>query len=134
MGRELHHGAAYADDAMHPGQIRLLGMIAKRDRTPKEIAERLDVAMPTVSKRLAVLERNGWLERGRDAEDRRRVVVSLTDEGRACLKKAHGTVEKHLASLMKRLGDEDLRALEQGLEALRDALDEASPDDACERT
>ena len=52
---------------------------------PSEIANRLDVSRPVVTDTIKALERAGWLDTNRAAEDGRAKRVSLTIEGRAGL-------------------------------------------------
>ncbi len=51
--------------------------------TPGEIAERLDVSRPVLSKALATMERSGLIARNPDKADARRAGIAPTDAGRA---------------------------------------------------
>ena len=50
--------------------------------TPTEISERVLVPSATTTATLDVLERRGWIERRRNPDDRRSVLVVVTEEGR----------------------------------------------------
>ncbi|WP_179380506.1 MarR family winged helix-turn-helix transcriptional regulator [Jannaschia marina] len=51
--------------------------------SPAEIAERLDVSRPVLSKMLATMERNGLVRRVAHETDGRRSEIRPTDDGRA---------------------------------------------------
>lgn len=68
---------------------------------PSQLASILGVARPTVTSNLDRLERDGLLVRQTDPENRRRVLVVLTDRGRAAVEQAippHIAVEKELVA------------------------------------
>lgn len=51
--------------------------------TQKELVKRLDIEQPTMANTLARMERDGLIERRRDAADARSQRIYLTDKGRA---------------------------------------------------
>jgi DNA-binding MarR family transcriptional regulator len=51
--------------------------------TPSEISARVLVPSATMTATLDTLERRGWIERRTNPEDRRSILVSVTEEGRA---------------------------------------------------
>ena len=68
---------------------------------PSQLADILGVARPTVTSNLDRLERDGLLVRQTDPENRRRVLVVLTDKGRAAVEQAiplQMAIEKELTS------------------------------------
>jgi DNA-binding MarR family transcriptional regulator len=67
-------------------QYQLLAAFVDRDEYPVgELAEAGGVAPPTATRMLDGLERAGIVERAHSTEDRRRVTVRLTPEGRRLL-------------------------------------------------
>lgn len=69
---------------LYPGQDRLLAELWAEDGiTQTELARRLGVELPTVTKAAQRLERGGLIRRERAARDQRQMLVSLTDSGRA---------------------------------------------------
>jgi MarR family transcriptional regulator, organic hydroperoxide resistance regulator len=73
-----------ADTGLHPGQEAVLHMLWKSDgQSSTELAAGARVEPGTMSRTLANLERNGYLTRSPSEVDRRAVVVSLTEAGRA---------------------------------------------------
>jgi DNA-binding MarR family transcriptional regulator len=65
--------------------LQALAVIDGADRplTPSEIAERVFRSSATMTNLLDALEREGWARRVANPEDRRSVLVEITDEGRA---------------------------------------------------
>ncbi|HEX2033987.1 MAG TPA: MarR family transcriptional regulator [Chloroflexota bacterium] len=83
--------AQLAPFGLHPGQDRLLAELWVQDGISQtELARRLGVEQPTVTKTLQRLERAGLVRRQRDPEDNRQVIVSLTVAGRA----AHDPIQR----------------------------------------
>ncbi|MFD8201136.1 MarR family winged helix-turn-helix transcriptional regulator [Streptomyces sp. NPDC003470] len=69
---------------LHPGQELLLMQLFDRDgQTQAELLERVGLDHSTVSKSLRRMQEAGLLTREPAAHDRRVMVVSLTDTGRA---------------------------------------------------
>lgn len=68
----------------HP-VVTALAVVEGADRplTPSEISERVLVASATMTATLDVLEDRGWVARTPNPDDRRSVLVSVTDAGRA---------------------------------------------------
>lgn len=81
-----HRNAAAAllgRHGLHPGQEVLLMLLWRRDgQGPRELASRLGVEPPTVTKMLGRLEQAGLVVREPSPCDRRAVVVRLTAPGR----------------------------------------------------
>lgn len=70
--------------ALHPGQDVLLWIIGQEPDglTVSEIAARLGVEQPTVTRSLSRLEPGGWFVRQSVPGDRRLTRIVLTDKGR----------------------------------------------------
>ena len=77
-------GALLAEHGLHVGQEMVLAELWQDDGLRVgELAARLGVEPPTVTKMLRRLERCGLVERRQDPSDARSLRVYLTDEGRA---------------------------------------------------
>ena len=63
-------------------QLRALRKLSHGDLALGELGAGLGLAPPSMTRLVDRLERRGLIERTRDEEDRRRVVASLTEEGR----------------------------------------------------
>lgn len=87
---KLYRGAQaqlLADLGLHPGQDVLLWTLGEAGDglLVSELAERLGVESPTVTRTLARLDADGWFTREPVATDRRAVRIRLTARGRNIL-------------------------------------------------
>ena len=77
LDRSLH------DAGLRLGQYQLLRLLWDRDGlTPRELAEGLDVEMPTVTRTVQRLLRDGFVRREAHPDDARSVRIYLTARGR----------------------------------------------------
>lgn len=90
----------------------------------RELAARERVSPPAMSNHVDRLERDGLVARTPSAEDRRRVGLSLTDEGRRVLRRVRSRRTAWLASRLARLSPEELEAVEAAIGPLTRLLDE----------
>jgi len=67
------------------GQRRVLGRLRHGPRPAGAIAAELGIAAPTLTRLLQKLDDNGFITRAIDADDRRRILVALTANGKAVL-------------------------------------------------
>lgn len=68
-----------------PKQVFLLRELARRPLSPSEIAAMLYTDRATTTLTLSTLEGAGWIARGRDPEDDKRVLVEIATAGVAKL-------------------------------------------------
>ena len=87
--------------------------------TVSEMARHLDRAQSVVSEIVSHLERDGLLERVRDARDRRRALIWLSDAGASHLGRDREVLSGELlARAMANMAPRDRRALLTGMKAL----------------
>ncbi len=96
--------------------------------TPSEVSARLVVPSATMTATLDTLERRGWVERRTNPDDRRSILVSVTEEGRAVSDRLLAGIrvveretmsalsERELATLLKLLDKVLARAAEVAAE------------------
>jgi MarR family transcriptional regulator, organic hydroperoxide resistance regulator len=76
--------AAFSQHGVHEGQQYVLMALWERDGlTPGEVAKRLGIATPTVTRTTARMAAAGLLRREPHPSDRRLVRLMLTEKGRA---------------------------------------------------
>ena len=93
------------------GQIRALFTIdVKGEATAGELARAAELSPASVSTMLDHLERDGIVERRRSDHDRRVVVVTLTESGRALLADKRERWRARGAEALAGLSDDELRA------------------------
>ncbi len=91
-----------------------------------ELADRESIRMPTATALIDGLARNGLVERHADPEDRRAVLVGLTDHGVDVLDRVRGQRDSILTEAVAQLSDADraaLNAAAPALERLREQLE-----------
>jgi DNA-binding MarR family transcriptional regulator len=121
-GREQHRKN---EDGLTIAQVRALFALDKTEAaTPGEIAETARLSPASVTAMLDDLERDGIVTRVRSDTDRRRVLVLLTDEGRAVLKKRRRVWLKRWDSAMADVPERDLEAAAEVLRRIAGLLDE----------
>lgn len=113
------------DEHLHPAQMKVLMMMHAGELSPSQLAERLQVSLPTISKTVSVLERRGWIERSADEHDRRRVALRLTGDGRETVKSVLTYGIEELARTLSVATDEELDTIEGGMHALQAVLSRA---------
>lgn len=98
------------------------------DGTPQiELARRLGVSKQAVGQLVDDLVAMGMVERRPDPRDGRVRRVAFTARGREALLHGLGVLSALEEELRARVGDEAMRALERGLDALLAALEESPP-------
>jgi len=97
---------------------RLLAAIEQRaPATLGDVAAAVGRGAPAVSRSVDTLVRAGLIERMADPNNRRRLALRLTDEGRSRLGAAQGT-NPALEEKFARIPQSELRALERAIEIL----------------
>jgi DNA-binding MarR family transcriptional regulator len=91
-----------------------------------ELGERLFLDSGTLTPLLKRMEASGWLKRERAADDERRVILTLTPEGRALRQKARRVPLQLAEATQCDVGE--LAALTQRLQQLRSQLLDAADD------
>jgi DNA-binding MarR family transcriptional regulator len=84
----------------------------------RELAAEERISAPALSGLVDRLEKAGLIARIRDADDRRRVGLAVTDEGERLLKRVRARRTTWLADRLKGLDDEELTAVEAAIEPL----------------
>ena len=102
-----------------PHQVGLLVAIKYAPGvTVGELAAEERVSAAAMSKRVSRLERDGLVARTPSAADRRRVGLSLTEEGRRTLRRVRSRRTAWLASRLEGLSPDELRAVAAAVEPL----------------
>ena len=124
VGRELRREARKV--GVSPEQVSLLVAIkVNRGIGVGELAVRERVSPAALSNHVDRLERGGLVLRTPSDADKRRVGLSLTDEGRRVLRRVRSRRTAWLVSRLGKLDPEELAAVEAAVEPLSRLLDEA---------
>jgi DNA-binding MarR family transcriptional regulator len=105
------------------GELKAVMLLAKNERlTVGGLARALDISEPSASLLVDKLVRRGLAKRDTDPADRRRTLVLASEEGGALVDRLRRSHHEQLAGWLERMGEADLRALVQGLDALADII------------
>lgn len=103
-------------------QYRLLRVIDQGQETATMIYENATISLAAISQSVDLLVQRGLLRRARDPEDGRRVILSLTDPGRAVLAEAAARMDTLAAHLIGEPAEQQVTELRQALRLLRERV------------
>ena len=95
----------------------LAAVAAHEPATLNDVAREVGRGAPTVSRSIDALVRAGLIERTADPDNRRRLAMRVTDQGRDVMAAAPAA-GRNLAQLLERLAPSELRAVERAMEIL----------------
>lgn len=93
-------------------------MIEDEVTTLGDVAKRLHVTPAVVTGLIDRLERRGYVQRINSTDDRRRVMLTLTESGRAASKSATASLAAELERSLAKLDSDDLQLINRALERL----------------
>jgi len=96
-------------------------------RSAGDLARRAELTSGTMTSRLDHLEREGLVRRFRDPDDRRSVLVELTEKGRRRHDQAIGVQAEKEALLARALSDAEMEQLNSLLRRVMITLEERTP-------
>lgn len=106
-------------------QFRTLAFL---DRNPgaslSELAEHLGVTRATASANTERLVQRQFVDRCDHPEERRRVVLKLTEAGKEHLQANRAQTRKYIADLLGSLTDEQIIQIDEGMALLKQVFDE----------
>ncbi|MFW5419888.1 MarR family transcriptional regulator [Nocardiopsis sp. CNT-189] len=112
-------GAAFERHGVREGQQFVLMCLWREDGlSPGEIARRLSLATPTVTRAVTRMEGSGLVERHPHPTDARLVSVRLTERGRGLRAALDAEMNALSERALRGFGDEERRAFTRMLDAL----------------
>ncbi len=112
LRRHLLALASRAGLSLTPEQWFVLNKLHHQPRQSQvELSEAIFADRPNMTRILATMERNGWLERFADPEDGRRSLVALTAEGELLHQKMAALVPEARAQVFEEISDKELQAV-----------------------
>ena len=107
------------DDDLSQHERQLLHHLGDERGIPLgAVARHLGIPKSSASEQVKSLERRGFLTRGRDPDDERRLSIVLTDMGVARVRRDSVLDLLRLAAALKKISAEDKKVLLAGLERL----------------
>ena len=118
LGKCGHH--LYHKPHKGRGQGRILKILAKHEQlTQKELQEYLDIQSGSMSEIISKLEDRGFVIREKDENDKRKVILKITEEGKQ--KAQHCSKEEKTKKLYGALSEEEQDTLKTLLKKLLDS-------------
>jgi MarR family transcriptional regulator, organic hydroperoxide resistance regulator len=98
------------DEVSH-GERKILGYLTygKNKVTSGELSEYLDLSTPRVASALNSLSKKGFIKRKKDEQDKRVVIVNITESGKSFVKEEHEEAMGALEKILEKLGEQDAR-------------------------
>jgi DNA-binding MarR family transcriptional regulator len=121
----LFHASVASLMGLHPTDYKALGILERLGAmSAGDLAERAGLATASVTNLIDRLEQKGFVRRGRDTTDRRRVVVEPVRDRLTAGRTVFASTQRSLSRLLARYSDEDLVViadfLRRNAERLRD--------------
>ncbi|MDY9925276.1 MarR family winged helix-turn-helix transcriptional regulator [Methanosarcina sp.] len=99
-----------------PPVIMLIGLV--KEIMPSTIGTYVGMDRSSLSRMVDSLEEKGFVRRKNDPEDRRKVLVSLTEKGERCYEFLNRISEEMAAEILGLGEEQDLRDFEKSLETM----------------
>lgn len=109
-----------AERAERARRMLLSAVDHNQPATLNQVARAVGRGAPAVSRSVDALVRVGLIERSPDPDNRRRLAMRLTEQGRAVLQQP--SESGALASALERLAPSEVRAIERAVEILERAV------------
>lgn len=118
---------AFGRFGLNRGEVGVLGALRiagpKRELSPTQLFKGLMLSSAGITSRLDRLERRGFVKRKPDPDDRRGVLVELTDAGREVLDEAVSANSGGEKELLAKLTKQEQKALAELLKKLLSGLE-----------
>lgn len=98
------------EDDRSAGKIMRILYNSKEEVNPTDLCRQLHVTTPRITVILNDLESRGMIERHISSRDRRRICVTLTDNGREHVARHRQKHREEIERLVKKVGADDARA------------------------
>jgi DNA-binding MarR family transcriptional regulator len=121
--RRLRGRSPHRAGELSPLQIRAMFQLEHAESTAGLMARKADISPASMTAMLDQLEADGMVTRRRSEEDRRQVIVSLTDAGREKLAVKRAFWEERWSELLAGHSEEELAAAVRVMRSMSGLLD-----------
>jgi len=104
----------------------VMGMLSRHNLTISEVADRIFIPRPQMTRLIDKLEDMDIVVRNPDTEDRRVIVLSLTPRGRQLLEDMRLKVQENIRKRLAVLTSEELEDMAGAMETLRRLVEKVS--------
>jgi MarR family transcriptional regulator, organic hydroperoxide resistance regulator len=113
------------DDLSH-GERRILGYLTfgKNGVPSGDLSDKLDLTTPRVASALNSLAKKGYIERNRDENDKRMVIVSITEAGKSFMMEEYNKLISMMQQTLERLGESDAKELIRIIKRIKEITNE----------
>lgn len=119
LSRRLRTERDPDSDQLSPGQFAVLGLLDRLgEAAVGELAAHERVQPPSMTRTVTCLEEGGYVTRRPHESDRRQVVVTLSDQGRAAMEAERRRRDHWLAVRLRELSPEERQLLRQAVPVL----------------
>ena len=120
--------SALGEGGIHFGQARVLASLMYHgELTQRMIGDGLDIKPATVTNMVKKMESSGLIDRRRDVNDDRMIIVTLTSKGKEAAEFALTVMEQIENEIRSELGRKEIDILRNPLERVRNTLGGADP-------
>jgi DNA-binding MarR family transcriptional regulator len=121
------------DDGLSVTDLSALGCIGCCDEkdcnadktTHHAMHEALAVSKAAVSQMLGSLEKRGYIQREIDRDNRRKIIITLTEQGETAVDDAEKKMDVLMSRIITRFGEKDTRNFTRLLDRFSEVVDEA---------
>ncbi|HHY76388.1 MAG TPA: MarR family transcriptional regulator [Firmicutes bacterium] len=90
--------------------------------TMGELCDKLYLACSTATDLVDRMEKNGFLERKRDTQDRRVIRLSISEMGKRVISEVVAARRRYVSSILEKLTEEEINQLAQSLDRLHSLM------------
>ncbi|WP_405454039.1 MarR family transcriptional regulator [Paenibacillus sp. HJGM_3] len=105
-------------DDLTPRQVHIVMDIGTNVFKHGELAARLGVEPSTLTRTLDLLVKNGLIDRQLNPDNRREVLIRLSDNGLSVLNKIHEKMIKGCAEILKHVPEQQMESMETSIQLL----------------
>ncbi len=109
---EMHRGRQHKEmDGFVRGEAFALQFLMENSGSmPSDLSNAMGTTTARVAATLNSLDKKGLISRRIDSDDRRRIIVELTEEGKAFARERQGMMMAQTEKMLRSLGEEDAQS------------------------
>jgi DNA-binding MarR family transcriptional regulator len=122
-----HNSVSYLLGEVELLILDFLEQNAEQPPTMRQVATAIGITFSNLSKIINGMEiQKGWVERTIDPNDRRQILLTITQDGKTILEQARREQRERLGMIIPKLSSEDREIVTRGIAVFNKILDEAN--------